>query len=79
MTAKGCASVVRTAVLAATLGGGIEAIDLELSQAEMEEVLTIARGPAAAREAFHAAYRLLAPPAIEPAGNAAHVSSPTPV
>ena len=43
MTAKGCASVVRTAVLAATLGGGIEAIDLELSQAEMEEVLTIAQ------------------------------------
>jgi hypothetical protein len=48
-----------TAVLAVFLGAGSgQAIDIDVSQQDMEQVLTIARGTEAARDAFHAPYLL---------------------
>jgi hypothetical protein len=46
-------------VLAALLGAvSPEAIDIDVSQQDMEQVLTIARGSDAVRDAFHAPYLL---------------------
>ena len=51
--------VLPTAVLAALMcAGSAQAIDIDVSQQDMEQVLTIARGTDTVRDAFHAPYLL---------------------
>ena len=53
------ARVLPIVVLAAVIGAGPAlAIDIDVSQQDMEQILTIARGTEAVRNAFHAPYLL---------------------
>jgi hypothetical protein len=62
----GTCSLLRTAGLALTLGAAtLQAIDVDVTPREMEQILATARGPDAARAAFHAPYLLQAPSPVE--------------